>query len=326
LFLAVSLLALPGCKKGETTAAPAPSGSAAATASGPCANYAAKICEKAGKESATCGSFQTATELMSPAACEAGLKDVEHSFKALATLRGPCDTLVKKLCDSVGAKTEECELVTTQTKNFPPDRCKQMLDQVPEITAQLKRMQAARQPLTPQLASKIATGPVPSIGPENASVQVVEFSDFECPFCSRAADVVHKVREKYGDKVRIVFRQFPLPNHSNAHVAAQASLAANEQGKFWPFHDTLFKNQRGLDRAGLEEHAKKNGLDVAAFKKSLDEKKFAAQVDSDLKLGEEVSVQGTPTMFVNGKRVDNPTDFEAVAKLIDSALGTSPPG
>jgi protein-disulfide isomerase len=328
---AAALAALPGCnnkpkaKGGSTAAAPSGSSSAGLVATGPCADYAKKVCEKAGDESPACSSFKTATEVMTEATCQAGLKDIAKTFTKLASLRGPCDELVKQLCAAVGDKTETCTMVKTQTKNFPPERCKMMQEHIPQIVGDLKKMEASKQPLTPELASKIAAGPVPSVGPENASVQIVEFSDFECPFCSRAANVVHQIREKYGDKVRIVFRQFPLAMHPNARAAAEAALAAHSQGKFWPFHDLMFKNQQALDRPNLEKHAKESGLDVTAFKKSLDDKKFAAQVDADMKLGEEVSVQGTPTMFINGKRVDNPTDFAAVASLIDSALG-APPG
>ena len=111
-----------------------------------------------------------------------------------------------------------------------------------------------------------------------------------------------------------------------ARGAAEAALAANAQGKFWEFHDQLFKNQQALDRPQLEEHAKKSGLDVTQFKKSLDEKKFGDQVEADMKLGEKVQVQGTPTMFLNGARVENPTDFTALASLIDAALAGTPPG
>lgn len=329
-LMMVPLFGIAGCNKkagssGTTASTPAASGSAAA-ASGPCATYASKICEKAGEESPACASFKAATEVMSPATCQAGLKDIQHSLTRLAALRGPCDELVKKLCAGVGEQTEACGMVRTQTQQFPVERCKMMHEHIPQIIADLKRMEAAKQPLSPEVAARIAQNTAPSLGPENAAVQIVEFSDFECPFCSRAATVVHKIREKYGDKVRIVFRQFPLNMHPNAHVAAQASLAANAQGKFWAFHDRLFQNQRALDRASLENYAKEAGLNVAEFKKSLDDKRFAAQVDADLKLGEEVSVQGTPTMFINGKRVENPTDFNAVASMIDSALGGTPPG
>ena len=215
-------------------------------------------------------------------------------------------------------------MVKTQTKSFPASRCKQMLEHIPEITADLKKMEAANQPLAPELAAKIAQGKVPAFGPADAKVTVVEFSDFQCPYCSRAATVVDQIKEKYGTRVRFVFRQFPLPMHENARGAAEAALAANAQGKFWEFHDKMFQNQSKLSRDSLEGFAKEAGLDVAAFKKALDSKTYAADVDSDMKLGESVAVNGTPTMFINGARVQNPTSFEAISAQIEGALSGKP--
>ena len=106
-----------------------------------------------------------------------------------------------------------------------------------------------------------------------------------------------------------------------ARLAAQAALAAHQQGKFWEYHDLLFQNQRALERASLEQYAKQANLDVERLKKGLDDKGLEAAVDADVKLGEEVNVNGTPTLFINGKRAPNPTEFEPVAKLIDAALG-----
>jgi protein-disulfide isomerase len=160
-------------------------------------------------------------------------------------------------------------------------------------------------------------------GPQNAKVTIVEFSDFQCPFCSRAAEATSKLKEKYGTKIRFVFRQFPLSFHQNAQLASEAALAANEQGKFWEYHDKLFANQNALERDKLEGYAKEVGLDVAKFKKALDSKTFAATVAEDLKLGEEAAVDGTPTMFLNGARIANPTDFDAISKQIDAALAGS---
>jgi protein-disulfide isomerase len=166
-----------------------------------------------------------------------------------------------------------------------------------------------------------------SFGPESATVQVIEFSDFQCPYCSRAAEAVHKIKEKYGDKVRFTFRQFPLNMHPNAHVAAEAALAANAQGKFWEFHDRLFKNQQQLDPKGLEDQAKQAGLNLGQFKKSMSDHQYAPAVDADLKLGEQAHVNGTPTMFVNGTRVQDPTNFDAIAQAIENALkGGAKPG
>jgi protein-disulfide isomerase len=187
-------------------------------------------------------------------------------------------------------------------------------------------MEDANKPLSAEQQVAIAATSPSSFGPANAKVQVVEFSDFQCPFCSQAAGVVQQIRAKYGDKVRFTFRQFPLPMHPNAREAAEAALAAGTQGKFWEFHDRLFKDQSHLDRAALEGHAKETGLNVAAFKKSLDEHKFGPVIDADLKLGQTVQVNGTPSMFVNGTRVANPTNFEAVSALIEAALKGTPPG
>ena len=119
-----------------------------------------------------------------------------------------------------------------------------------------------------------------------------------------------------------MFRQFPLNFHPNAKTAAEASLAANAQGKFWEFHDAMFANQQALDRASLEKYAEKAGLDVARFKKELDEGKWSAQVEADMKLAEDIGVSGTPTMLVGTKRVPNPTDPAAVMKLVDQELGS----
>lgn len=329
LMVAAALLtSAVGCKRKDNgTAASAPSASgSAAQAAGPCGEYASKVCAKTGAESPTCQSFKEATGLMSDATCKTGIKDIEVSLQKLKSQRGECEKLVKTLCDGVGPKTKTCEMVTTQTAQFPPARCKAMLEHVPEIMEDLKRREAANQPLSKDLQSAIAAPSAPAFGPENALVTIVEFSDFQCPYCSRAADVAHQIKEKYGTKVRFVFRQFPLPMHPQARGAAEAALAANAQGKFWEFHDELFKNQQSLGAENLQDHAKKVGLNVAQFKKSIDDKTYAAQVEADMKLGEQVQVQGTPTMFINGARVENPTDFSALAAQIDAALGSATPG
>jgi len=329
LSVLVVALGVIGCKKPPTGTAGGPSASSSAgtaTASGPCASYSSKLCDKVGIESATCQAIKTATDLMPPDACAAGLKDVEYSVKKLATARKSCEELVDKLCTAVGKETQSCQLVTTETKKFPPDKCQSMMDHLPEVVAELKKMEQANQPLSAEVETAITqTGGV-SFGPANAKVQVVEFSDFQCPYCSRAATVVHQIKEKYGDRVRFTFHQFPLSMHPNARVAAEAALAANSQGKFWEFHDLLFKNQQQLDRTNLEEHAKHTGLNLAVFKKSLDDHKLGPAVEADLKLGEQAAVQGTPSMFVNGTRVSNPTSFEAVAEMIETALKSPSPG
>jgi protein-disulfide isomerase len=229
--------------------------------------------------------------------------------------------LTERLCKDIGPDTDSCRMVREQTPQFPAEQCKDITSNYAQVLDELKQNEAKNQPLAPETQAKIAAVGAPSFGPENAKVTIVEFSDFQCPFCTRAAGVVHQIREKYGDKVRFVFRQFPLPMHGDAHLAAQAALAAHQQGKFWEFHDLLFANQRALTRPSLVDYAKKVNLDVPRLEKALDDQSLKASVDADVKLGEEVNVSGTPTVFINGKRVPNPTEFAPVAQLIDAALG-----
>jgi protein-disulfide isomerase len=289
-----------------------------------CEQYAEKLCVEMGPESPTCASTKSTLDMLPPAACAKGLTDLAFTKTKLGDARKQCDELATKLCKDVGDTTETCNMVKTQTKNFPPDRCKMMMDKYPEVLADLKKMEMKNAPLAPEKFASIAKGSnLPAFGPEDAKVTIVEFSDFECPYCSRAASAAKAIKEKYGTKVRFVFRQFPLSFHPNAHIAAQASLEANAQGKFWEMHDKMFENQKALDRASLEASAKAVGVDVAKLKKALDDKVHAAQVDAEMKLGEEVAVDGTPTMFLNGKRVANPTDMDAISKEIDAALAGS---
>ena len=126
------------------------------------------------------------------------------------------------------------------------------------------------------------------------------------------------IKEKFPGKVRFIFRHFPLSFHKKAHLASQAAIAAGAQGKFWEYHDILFENQKALTRPDLEKYAAKLGLNMTKFKKALDSKTYKARVDGDLKLGGEVFVSGTPTIFLNGKRVQN-WDFNALSKLIEAA-------
>jgi protein-disulfide isomerase len=196
-----------------------------------------------------------------------------------------------------------------------------MLAQIDDVVAELQQQEKANQPLSPEQQAAIAAPGAPSFGPTTASVTVVEFSDFECPYCARAADVTHQLRERFGERVRLVFRQFPLSFHQNARGAAEAALAAHSQGKFWEFHDQLFAHQDRLGREALEEYAQVVGLNLAEFKQALDDGRHSSRLTDDVALGNDVAVQGTPTLFINGQRVENPLDFEAVARQIDAALG-----
>ncbi|HEX4458286.1 MAG TPA: thioredoxin domain-containing protein, partial [Polyangia bacterium] len=156
----------------------------------------------------------------------------------------------------------------------------------------------------------------PSRGRRGAPVTIVEFSDFQCPYCKRAASLVEEVQKQHGDDVRVVFRNFPLPYHKNAQLAASAALAAKEQGRFWQMHDELFAHQTSLDRATIDGLAQTLGLDVAKFDAAIDEGKLSDAINKDVAAGLPL-VDGTPTLFVNGHKLSNPA---LLAQAVDGEL------
>lgn len=160
----------------------------------------------------------------------------------------------------------------------------------------------------------------PARGPEGAKVTIVEFSDFECPYCGKAEESVSQVMEKYAGKVRLVFRHFPLSFHPNAPKAAEASMCANDQGKFWEMHKQLFANRTALGVEDLKKHAVAIGLDATKFNECLDGNKMKALVESDTKAGGEVGVSGTPAFFINGKLLSGAQPASEFEKIIDAEL------
>ena len=168
----------------------------------------------------------------------------------------------------------------------------------------------------------VEPGDSPIWGDKDAPVTIVEFSDFQCPFCKKAAATVDEVKKAFKGKVKLYFRHFPLPGHPEARPAAEASLCVNEQGesKFWKFHDILFKNQRELKAEDLEKHAKAAGANPTKFKECVEQKKFAAKVDEDLAYGEKVGVRATPTFFIDGWIVSGAQPFEKFGEVINDSL------
>jgi len=172
--------------------------------------------------------------------------------------------------------------------------------------------------LEPPRADVKADGPARGNG--SAPVTIVEFSDFECPFCGRASATVSKLRDKYGDKVRIVFRDYPLPSHRSAPRAAEAAHCADDQGKFWEMHDKLFSKTGPVAESDIRKYAEDIGLDLPRFAQCLDSGKHtetwkAAQLD-----GVMAGVGSTPTFFVNGRMLIGAAPIEAFASVIDEEL------
>jgi protein-disulfide isomerase len=160
----------------------------------------------------------------------------------------------------------------------------------------------------------------PSKGPDNAPITIVEFSDFQCPFCSKANASVNEVLKDYEGKVRLVFRHFPLSFHQEAPKAAEASLCAHDQGKFWEYHDTLFAHQQALKVEELKKYAADLGLDTARFNDCLDSGKKAEIVQKDMKEGEKVGVTGTPAFFINGIALSGAVPASDFKSIIDAEL------
>lgn len=213
------------------------------------------------------------------------------------------------------------------------------LDQVRAPIRQLllqERGQAIRQQYLDTLMAKtkvsisleaprveVAAAGRPVRGPESAPVEMIEFSDFQCPYCLRAYETVMKVLSTYGDRVKLVYRHFPLPNHPDARPAAEASMCAADQDKFWPYHDRLFANPTKLSTTDLKQHAAALGLNVTEFDRCVNERKHRTAVDEDMAAGEKLGVSGTPAFFINGRPLTGAQPFEAFKRVIDEELATA---
>lgn len=154
-------------------------------------------------------------------------------------------------------------------------------------------------------------------------VKIIEFSDFQCPFCSRGADVVSELKKKYGTgKIQIAFKHFPLPMHQQAKPASEAALCVNEQSadKFWKYHDILFKNQDKLSPDDLKKYAKDVGADTGKFEECVKAQKYVDTVKKDMEYGEKIGVRSTPTFFINGQLVAGAVPIEQFSEIIDEEL------
>ena len=167
----------------------------------------------------------------------------------------------------------------------------------------------------------VATAGYPSKGPANAAVTIVEFSDFECPYCGGFYPTLKEIEKNYKDKIRIVYRQFPLTSiHPHAMKAAEASMCANDQGQFWQMHDAMFSDQANLEVSDLKAKAAKLSLNSGMFDTCLDSSKYAAVIKNEILEGAKVGVNGTPSMFINGRFLSGDQPYDDVAKLIDDEL------
>jgi protein-disulfide isomerase len=166
----------------------------------------------------------------------------------------------------------------------------------------------------------VALGDAPVRGSAMAPVTILEFSDFQCPYCVRSRPTVARIRETYGDKVRWAFRHFPLSFHDKAEKAGEAAACAGDQGRFWEMHDRLWASSAKLGLADLKQHAVALGLDAAKFDQCLDSGQHAGLLERDEEAGQGYGVSGTPAFFVNGRPLVGAQPFEAFQQVIDDEL------
>lgn len=162
----------------------------------------------------------------------------------------------------------------------------------------------------------------PIKGKESAKVTIVEYSDFQCPFCSKASKTLEELEKKYGNKIRIAFKNYPLPFHSNARMAAEAAQCAKAQDVkyFWKMHDAMFADQTKLDKDNLMATAKKIGVKEADFKTCLETTPHKALIDNDMAEGQKLGIKSTPTFFINGKLLSGAQPIEVFTEVIDEEL------
>ncbi|MEE2790363.1 MAG: DsbA family protein [Acidobacteriota bacterium] len=230
---------------------------------------------------------------------------------------------------------DDIRQIYEQNRNaFPNQTLEQMEPQIQAFLEQQRPLQAlhaymgelrtaaddVRVELEPPRTTIETDANDPAFGSRNATVEIVEFSDFQCPFCQRLNGTLEQLKADYGDDVRLVFKDYPLPNHAQAFKAAEAGNCAHEQGKFWELHDVMFSNQSELEVADLKRHAGELGLDQASFDTCLDSGRFAASVSADLRLGQGVGVSSTPTVFINGRAVMGAAPYNVFAEIVQDEI------
>jgi protein-disulfide isomerase len=176
----------------------------------------------------------------------------------------------------------------------------------------------------PLFRAEVPTRDAPSKGPEDAPVTMVKFEDYQCPFCQEIQPTVMKLLSKYDGKIRLVHKDLPLDRiHPQARQAAEAARCADEEGKFWSYHDILYANSPKVSKDNLKSYAKEVGLDIKAFDRCLGTGKFKAAVQRDLIDGAQLGIMGTPTFFINGREISGSQPLRAFEAIIDEELGSA---
>jgi protein-disulfide isomerase len=244
------------------------------------------------------------------------------------------EAVLEDVYDELAAPTEEAIDAFYESNKHRINQPKEEISgQIAEYLGQLERQKAYQaflgdlreryeieRLLEPRRTEIAAADHAPYAGKADAPVTIVEFSDFQCPYCQRLAPTLDRVVEEYGDRVQLVFRQFPLDIHADAQKAAEASLCAAEAGKFWEMHDRMFADLQALSVDQLKLAAVELELDGETFSECLDSGRYAEQVAIDMEAGRLAGVTGTPAMFINGRFLSGAQPFETIAAVIDDEL------
>jgi protein-disulfide isomerase len=183
------------------------------------------------------------------------------------------------------------------------------------------REMGTRDAIDPNRRYPVSTKGAPVRGNPDAKIAVVEFSDFQCPFCEKSVHTLDQIEQSYGDKVRIVFKHLPLSMHSKAPAAHAAAEAAHRQGKFWAMHDKIFANQSEMSPEKYREYAHEIGLDLARFDRDVADASVKQRISDDAAEAARLGVSSTPAFFVNGRYLRGAVPFESIQALLDEDLG-----
>jgi len=233
-------------------------------------------------------------------------------------VKAPNDETVKKFYDENTEAVQGAPLDTIKPQIVAYLQQQEMGQRQTQYLDELKKKYKPSIML-PAPVIEVATAGRPERGPKNAPVTIIEFSDYECPFCKRAEPAIAQVMKTYGDKVRLVFRHFPLPMHKNAQPAAEAAACAAAQGKFWEFHGKLFESS-DLGAERLKAVATEVKVDMAKFDECVSKRQFKADVEKDMADGAEAGVNGTPAFFINGRMLSGAQPFEKIKEIVDDEL------
>jgi protein-disulfide isomerase len=233
----------------------------------------------------------------------------------------PSDADIKKVYDEnkEALQNAPLEAVKSQIVDFLRGQQAQgrQLAFVNELKAKFPTKISLKAPVV-----QVGTGGRPVLGPENAPITIIEFSDYECPFCKRGEESVRKVLDAYKDKVKLIYRHYPLPFHKNAKPASVAALCAGAQGKFWEFHRKIW-DLPSLSSEGFKKIATELSLDATKFDECVKKDEMAKEVDKDTADGAAVGVSGTPAFFINGRMLSGAQPFEEFKKIIDEELASA---